>query len=105
MARGPRGAGAGVRAANDEAQAVGAALGSRGQLEFSKVDCLAYLVLEQGSYPAKLAHVRAQFESSGFALHPLEGESLVVSRWGMYRVLQNLTAAEQMLQSIGGPNG
>lgn len=95
-----------MRAGNNEAQAVGAALGSKGLFKSDSRNCGPALILRQGPrYPADLERMRTLFAASGFALHPLQGDSLVVSRWGMYRVLPDLPAAEKMLRDIGGARG
>jgi hypothetical protein len=53
------------------------------------------------SYPARLLRLSAEFGARGFALHPLDGEKLIVTKWNMTRVLADLDDAERMLAQIG----
>ena len=52
-------------------------------------------------YSQRLARVSAEFASRGFLLHHLDGSKLIVTRWGMTRVLNDLDEAEQMLARLG----
>lgn len=42
------------------------------------------------------------FAERGWGLYPLADESLLVSAWGMSRVLPDLHAAQRLLRMIGG---
>ena len=91
---------------NDEAQAVDAALGFRTLPQTNSIDSAPRCALDQApGYPARLARAQAAYASKGFALHPLGAESVIVSVWGMHRVLPDLKTAEQTLEKIGGARG
>jgi hypothetical protein len=92
---------------NDEGlRAVAAAQTFGADAQVDERDCPLLAVLDQvASYPKRLANLQAQFALRGFSLNPLEADSFVVSKWGLYRVLPGLTAAEEMLVQIGGING
>ncbi len=48
--------------------------------------------------------LEAGFAAKGWRLYPLDGEKLYVTvpAWGLYRVLENMTEARQLLLKIGG---
>lgn len=53
----------------------------------------------------QFASLAARFALKGFELHHLHGDSVMVTRWGLARVLRDLQAAERFLQTVGGANG
>ena len=46
--------------------------------------------------------LQARFAMKGWALDPLHGDKLLLQRWGMTRVLQDLDEAQRVLVQIGG---
>lgn len=46
--------------------------------------------------------LQARFAMKGWAFDPLHGDKLLLQRWGMTRVLQDLDEAERVLVQIGG---
>lgn len=52
--------------------------------------------------PTRLSALQDRFARLGFRLHPLNGDTLLVERWGMTRTLPGLDAAAKFLRSVGG---
>lgn len=50
----------------------------------------------------RLLALQAEFARRGFALDPLTEDKLLVQRWGLYRVLDDLDQAQRYLDEIGG---
>lgn len=50
----------------------------------------------------RLQSLQAEFTRRGFTLEPLTGDSLIVQRWGLYRVLDSLEEAQRYLDQVGG---
>lgn len=53
-------------------------------------------------HPTRLGALQDRFARLGFRLHPLNGDTLLVERWGMTRTLPGLDAAAKFLRSVGG---
>ncbi len=49
----------------------------------------------------RLLDLQAKFARHGFALDELTGAKLLVQRWSLYRVLDDLNAAERFLEDLG----
>lgn len=52
--------------------------------------------------PGRLQRVAAAPARHGFALYPLSGNTLFLTRFGMSRVLRDLDHAESFLNQVGG---
>ncbi len=50
----------------------------------------------------RLERMQAEFARRGFALDVLTGDKLLVQRWGLYRVLDDLDQAQRYLDEVGG---
>ena len=61
------------------------------------------LVGEKASREHKrLVNLQAEFARRGFTLDPLIETKVLVRRWGLSRVLDDLDAAERFLKLLGG---
>lgn len=58
--------------------------------------------LDPNQDPGRLQRVAAALARHGFALHPLSGNTLFLTRFGMSRVLRDLDHAESFLNQVGG---
>ena len=56
---------------------------------------------EGEGFSERQKRVTAGFGARGFRLYYLDGSKMIVTRWGMTRVLADLDEAEQMLGRIG----
>lgn len=91
---------------NDEAGSTARATGPKDQLTQAPIigqHTVNHQQILTG--PKRLATLKAHFAMRGFELNPLDGESMLIARWGLHRVLPNLAAAEAFLAQIGGPRG
>jgi hypothetical protein len=46
-----------------------------------------------------------RYEQIGFSLYPLVGDDLLVTRWGLSKVLHGAEAAARFLRAVGGAHG
>lgn len=90
------------RAPKSETQtAGGCGLGLRGDIETDVRDSAANRLMPQcpGN---RLSLLQERFKRCGFELHPLTGSSLLVTRWGLSKSVQDLDHAERFLAQISG---
>ena len=93
---------------NEEAQ-TGQGQGFQEQSKSNTVDSGAERTREQvigptapRSHTKRLADVTAKLAIQGFSLYPLHDDSLLVTQWGMSKVLPSVEAAERFLAMVGG---
>lgn len=93
---------------NDEALA-GQGQGFQEQSKSNAVDSDAERARDQAigaiaprSHTKRLADVTAKLAIQGFSLYPLHDDSLLVTQWGMSKVLPSVEAAERFLAMVGG---
>lgn len=78
-----------------------AALAAQGSQK-SRLDQDSRQTLDPNQDPGRLQRVAAALARHGFALYPLSGNTLFLTRFGMSRVLRDLDHAESFLNQVGG---
>ena len=57
------------------------------------------------TFRKRFSRLQAEFALAGYEVHELQAGTLIVTRYGMRKVLSDLAAAQKMLDEIGGDHG
>lgn len=83
---------------------VSAAFRGDGEQESGQRNSASDDIAEQAPQPyaKRVANCTARLALLGFSMHPLVGDSFVISRWNMSRTVADIADAERFLKMVGG---